>query len=154
MVLAAPAPLLTPPTSVLSLTQDTVNGIGSVPILTREPEIRGTKYIQMFIPKGVKGITKDDRVTLQEWLELVDWTGRSVSSHTQAPRMLKLHINPKGGLNQWITHKELKCGITRDDESAQSFADQRALELLANTISNLTPIEASKMELMSGCEVF
>jgi hypothetical protein len=31
--------------------------------------------------------------------------------------------------------------------------NQRALELLVNTIRNLTPIEASKMELMSGGEV-
>jgi hypothetical protein len=74
--------------------------------------------------------------------------------HTQAPRKLKLHINSKGRLNQWLTRKELKCGITRDHEAAQSFVDnQRALELLANTISNLTPIEASKMESMSGGEV-
>jgi hypothetical protein len=57
-------------------------------------------------------------------------------------------------LNQWLTHKELKCGITRDDEAAQSFVDnQRALELLLNTICNLTPIEVSKMESMSGGEV-
>jgi hypothetical protein len=72
-------------TSVLSLTQDTVNDRGSVPILTREPESRGTKHIRMFIPRGIKGITEDDRATLQAWLELGDWTGRSVSSHTQAP---------------------------------------------------------------------
>jgi hypothetical protein len=119
-------------TSVLSLTQD----------------------IRMFIPKGIKGITEDDRATLQAWLELVDWTGRSVSRHTQAPRKLKLHINPKGRLNQWLTRKEPKCDIKRDDEAAQSFVDnQRALELLANTISNLTPIEASNMKSMSGGEV-
>jgi hypothetical protein len=84
-------------TLVLSLTQDTVNGSGSVPMLTREPESRGTKHIQMFIPKEIKGISEDDRATLQALLELVDWTGRSVSSYTQAPRKLKLHINPKGG---------------------------------------------------------
>ena len=81
-------------------------------------------------------MTEDDRATLQAWLELVDWTGRSVSPHTQAPRKLKLHINPKGGLNQWFTRKELKCGIKRDDEAAQSFVDeQRALALLANTLA-------------------
>jgi hypothetical protein len=54
-------------TSVLSLTQDAVNGRRSVPILTREPESRGTKHIQMFIPKKYKGITEDDRATLQAW---------------------------------------------------------------------------------------
>jgi hypothetical protein len=108
----------------------------------------------MFIQKGIKGMTEDHRSTFQAWLELVDWTGRSVSPYTQAPRKLKLHINPKGRLNPWLTHKELKCGIKRDDEAARSFVDnQRALELLANTISNLTPIEASKMESMSGGEV-
>ena len=63
-------------------------------------------------------------------------------------------MNQKGWLNQWPTHKKLKCEIKRDDEGAQSFVDnQRALELLANTNSNLTLIEVSKMESMSGCEV-
>ena len=77
-----------------------------------------------------------------------------MSPHTQAPRKLKLHINPKGGLNQWLIRKELKCGTKRDDEAAQSSVDnQRALESLASTISKLTPIEASKIESMSGGEV-
>jgi hypothetical protein len=57
--------------SVLSLTQDTVNDSGSVPILTREPEIRETKHIRMSISKGIKVITEDDRSTLQAWQELV-----------------------------------------------------------------------------------
>jgi hypothetical protein len=98
----------------------------------------------MFIVKGIKGIPEDDRATFQAWLELVDWTGRSVSSHTQAPRKLKLHINPRGGVNQWLTRKELKRGIKRDDEAAQSFVDnQRALELLVNTINNFLELRTN-----------
>ena len=98
----------------------------------------------MFIVKGIKGIPEDDRATFQAWLELVDWTGRSVSRHTQAPRKLKLHINPKGRLNQWLTRKEPKCDIKRDDEAAQSFVDnQRALELLVNTINNFLELRTN-----------
>jgi hypothetical protein len=52
-------------TSVLNLTQDTVNCTGSVPMLTREPESRGTKHIQMFIPKGIKGITATKKMIVQ-----------------------------------------------------------------------------------------
>jgi len=32
----------------------------------------------LLIPKGITGITENDRATLQAWLELVDWTGLGV----------------------------------------------------------------------------
>jgi hypothetical protein len=46
-------------------------------MLTRDEELgsRGTIHIRMLIPRGIAGITEDDRATLQAWLELVDWTG-------------------------------------------------------------------------------
>jgi hypothetical protein len=47
-----------------------------VPMLTRELEGRGTQHVRLLIPIGIKGLSENDRVTLQSWLELVDWTGR------------------------------------------------------------------------------
>ena len=68
--------------SVLSLTQDIVNDNLLAPRLNREPEGRGTQHIRLLIPRGVKGLSENDRVTLQAWLELVDWIGRNVLPHT------------------------------------------------------------------------
>jgi hypothetical protein len=68
--------------SVLSLTQDTVNDNRPVPMLAREPESRGTQHIRLLIPRGIKGLSENDRATLQAWLELGDWTGKNVSPHT------------------------------------------------------------------------
>ena len=60
--------------SILSLTQDTAKGGSPAPLMTREGGLggRGTKQLRLLIPKGITGITKNDRATLQRWLELVD----------------------------------------------------------------------------------
>jgi hypothetical protein len=60
--------------SIFSLTQDTTKGGSSAPLLTREggPGSRGTKHLRLLIPKGITGITENDRATLQAWLELVE----------------------------------------------------------------------------------
>jgi hypothetical protein len=65
--------------SILSLTQDPIGG-GTTPALTREgePGSRGTKHLRLLIPRGITGVTEDERATLQAWLELVDWTGLGV----------------------------------------------------------------------------
>ena len=81
--------------SVLSLTHDIVNDNRLVPMLTREQESRGTQHIRLLIPRGIQGVNENDRVTLQAWLELVDWTGMSVSPHTQTSRKTKLKIDPE-----------------------------------------------------------
>jgi hypothetical protein len=67
-------------------------GGSSVPVLAREggPESRGTKHLRLLIPKGITGVTENERATLQAWLELVDWTGLGVLPNSQVPRKLKL----------------------------------------------------------------
>ncbi len=92
--------------SVLSLTQDLISGSGSTPrqrnqvlALTREPWSRGMQHIRMLIPNGIKGLSENDRVTLQAWLELVDWTGKNASPYIHEPRKIGININPSGLLN-------------------------------------------------------
>jgi hypothetical protein len=67
--------------SIFSLTQDPTKGGSSAPLLTREggPGSRGTKRLRLLIPKGIAGVTENERATLQAWLELVDWTGLGVA---------------------------------------------------------------------------
>jgi hypothetical protein len=88
------------------------------------------------IPKGITGITESDRVTLQAWLELVDWTGLGVLPNSQVPRKLKLNIDSASELHQWLTLKELQCGV-KNHEPAQMFADnKKELRMLAEANRN------------------
>jgi hypothetical protein len=64
-------------------------------MLTREPEGRETQHVRLLIPRKIKGLSEDDRVTLQTWLKLVDWTDRNVSPYTQTPRKMKLNIDSR-----------------------------------------------------------
>jgi hypothetical protein len=49
--------------SVLSLRHDIVNDNRPVPMLTREPaESRGTQHIRLLIPRGIQGLSENDRV--------------------------------------------------------------------------------------------
>jgi hypothetical protein len=105
------------------------------------------------IPKGITGITENDRATLQAWLELVDWTGLGVLPNSQVPRKLKLNIDSASELHQWLALKELQCGVG-NHEAAQMFVDnQKALRMLAEAIWNQDPNAESRVELMSGGEV-
>jgi hypothetical protein len=78
----------------LSHLQDLTIGGSPAPLLTREggPESRGTKHFRLLIPKGIAGISENERATLQAWLELVDWTGLGVLPNSQVPRNLKLTL--------------------------------------------------------------
>ena len=51
---------------------------------------------------GIKGITECERATLQTWLELVDWTGLEVLPGSQVPRKMKLNMDSKGAMHQWL----------------------------------------------------
>jgi dsDNA-binding SOS-regulon protein len=116
------------------------------------PGSRGTKHFRLLIPKGITGITENDRATLQAWLELVDWTGLGVLPNSQVPRKLKLNIDSASELHQWLTLKELQYGV-RNHEAAQIFLDnQKELRMLADAIRNQDPNAESRVELMSGGE--
>jgi hypothetical protein len=105
------------------------------------------------IPEGIAGVTENERATLQAWLELVDWTGLGVLPNSQVPRKLKLNIDSASELHNWLTRKELQCGV-KNHEPAQMFADnQRELKVLAEAIRNQDPNVESRVELMSGGEV-
>jgi hypothetical protein len=102
------------------------------------------------IPKGIAGVTENERATLQAWLELVDWTGLGVLPNSQVPRKLKLNIDSASELHNWLTRKELQCGV-KNHEPTQMFADnQRELKVLAEAIRNQDPNAESRVELKSG----
>jgi hypothetical protein len=113
--------------SILSLIQEPSQTNWPVPMLTRDEELgsRGTIHIRMWIPRGIAGITEDDRATLQAWT-----------------------------MHQWLTLKELQCGVKHHD-AAQVFTDydSKELEMLAKAMRNQEPNAGSRVELMSGGEV-
>jgi hypothetical protein len=87
--------------SVLRLTQDIVNDNRPVlMILTREPENRGTQHIRLLIPRGIQGLSENDRVTLQVWLKIVDWTGMSCEGAVFYHRAI--NATRPFGMNNWI----------------------------------------------------
>jgi hypothetical protein len=102
---------------------------------------------------GIKGITECERATLQAWLELVDWTGLEVLPGSQVPRKLKLNMDYKGAMHQWLALAGKKCGIT-DQDNAQMFTDNgRELSALAKAIREQTPNAEDRVRSMSGGEV-
>ena len=73
------------------------------PLLTRENQgSRGTRHLRLLIPKGIAGVSEKERTTLQAWLELVDWTGLGVLPKSQAPRRIKLNMDPMSQMFQWL----------------------------------------------------
>jgi hypothetical protein len=141
--------------SILSLMQEPSQTNRPVPMLTRDEELgsRGTIHIRMLIPRGIAGITEDDRATLQAWLELIDWTGLGIAPKYPIPRRLKLNMDPTSTMHQWLTLKELQCGVKHHD-AAQVFTDYlKELEMLAKAVRNQEPNAGSRVELMSGGEV-
>jgi hypothetical protein len=116
--------------SLFSLTQDTAKAGSPAPLLTREggPGSRGTRHFRLLIPKGITGITENDRATLQAWLELVDWTGLGVLPNSQVRRKLKLNIDSTSALHQRLILKELQCGVRSHSNNVQGpfsfFASQ------------------------------
>ncbi len=141
--------------SIFSLTQDPTIGGSSAPVLAREGGLgsRGTKHLRLLIPKGITGVTENERATLQAWLELVHWTGLGLLPNSQVPRKLKLNIDSASELHKWLTRKELQCEV-KNHEPAQMFTDnQRELKVLAEAIRDLDPNSESRVEGMSGGEV-
>ena len=56
-------------------------------------------------------------------------------------------------MHQWLTLKELQCGVNHHD-AAQMFTDfRKELEMLAKAITNQEPTAGSRVEVMSGGEV-
>ena len=73
--------------------------------------------------------------------------------NSQVPRKLKFNIDSTSELHQWLTLKELQCGV-RNHEAAQMFVDiQKELRILADAIRNQDPNTESRVELMSEEEV-
>jgi hypothetical protein len=141
--------------SVLSLIQETATAQSPVPLLTREegPGSRGTRHLRILIPMGIKGIMECERATLQAWLELVDWTGLEVLPGSQVPRKMKLNMDSKGAMHQWLALAEMRCGIT-DHDDAQMFTNNgRELSALAKAIREQTPNAEDRVQSMSGGEV-
>jgi hypothetical protein len=87
--------------SIFSLTQDLTIGGSPAPLLTREggPGSRGTKHFRLLIPKGIAGISENERATLQAWLELVDWTGLGVLVVVTGPFIKKFPCNHSVNIN-------------------------------------------------------
>jgi hypothetical protein len=129
--------------SVLSLTREPIHDSSStldannrVPLLTREPESRGAKHIRVLIPRGIKGVTEGDRVAIQAWLELADWTGKDVSLYTTGQRRERLSNHPSGLIKQWLVEEESRQGLLRENEPAKLFEEcQRKLDSLANLLN-------------------
>jgi hypothetical protein len=102
---------------------------------------------------GIKGITECERATLQAWLELVDWTGLEVLPGSQVPRKMKLNMDSKGAMHQWLALAEQKYGITGHDD-AQTFTNNgRELSALAKAIREQTPNAEDRVKSMSRGEV-
>jgi hypothetical protein len=141
--------------SIFSLTQDSMTNGRPAPLLTREggPGSRGSQHLRLLIPKGIAGVSENERATLQAWLELVDWTGLGVLPNSQVPRNLKSNIDSASELHNWLIQKELQCGV-KNHESALMFTDnQRELLALAKAIRDLDPNAENRVERMSEGEV-
>jgi len=137
--------------SILSLIQEPSSTNRSVPLLTRDEELgrRGTVHLQMLVPKGIAGVTEDDRATLQAWLELVDWTGLGVAPKYPTPRGLKLNMDSTSTMHQWLTLQERQCGVHHHD-AAQMFTNFRTeLETLAKAIATQSDV-GDRVEVISG----
>jgi hypothetical protein len=104
-------------------------------------------------PKGIAGVSENERATLQAWLELVDWTGLGVLPNSQVPRNLKLNIYSASELHNWLTRKELQCGVKNHDPALMFTDNQRELMVLAKAIRDLDLNAESRVEGMSGGEV-
>jgi hypothetical protein len=138
--------------SILSLIQEPSSTNRSVPLLTRDEELgsRGTVHLRMLVPRGIAGVTEDDRATLQAWLELVDWTGLGITPKYPTPRRLKLNMDSTSIMHQWLTLQERQCGVHHHD-AAQMFTDfRKELETLAKAIANQESNVVGRVEVMSG----
>ena len=72
---------------------------------------------------------------------------------SQVPRKLKLNMDSKGAMHQWLALAEKKCGIT-DQDNAQMFTDNgRELSALAKAIREQTSNAEDRVRSMSGGEV-
>ncbi len=73
--------------------------------------------------------------------------------NSEVPRKLKFNVDSASKMHQWLTLKELQCGV-RNHEDAQMFVDnQKELKMLGDAIRNQDPNAGSHLELMSGEEV-
>jgi hypothetical protein len=145
--------------SVLSLTREPIHDRSStldankrVPLLTREPESRGAKHIRMLIPRGIQGVTEEDRIALQAWFELADWTGKDLSLQTSGQMRERMSIHPSGLLKQWLVEEESRQGLLRENEPAKLFEEcQRKLDRLANLLNTAPALEeADEVESIPG----
>jgi hypothetical protein len=108
----------------------------------------------MLVPRGIAGVTEDNRATLQAWLELVDWTGLGIAPKYPTPRKLKLNMDSKSTMHQWLTLQERQCGVHHHN-AAQMFTDfRKELETVTKAITNQESNVVCRVEVMSGRAVF
>ena len=138
--------------SILSLIQEPSSTNRSVPLLTRDEELgsRGTVHLRMLVPRGIAGVTEDDRATLQAWLEVVDWTGLGIAPKYPTPRRLKLNMDSTSTMHQWLTLQERQCGVHHHDAAQMSTDFRKELETLAKAIANQESNVVGRVEVMSG----
>jgi hypothetical protein len=97
-------------------------------------------------------VTKGDRVAIQAWLELGDWTGKDVSLCTSGQRRERLSIHPSGLIKQWLVEEESRQGLLRQNEPAKLFEEcQRKLDRMSNLLNTDPALEeADEVETILG----
>ena len=93
--------------SILALQQVSIpDSTLQVPRVTREQGSRGHQHFRIVIPRGIQGISEQDRATLQAWLGLVDWSGKGDVDKRGRRLRARLAINPVGPLKKWLDAQE------------------------------------------------
>ena len=138
--------------SILALQQVSIpDSTLQVPRVTREQGSRGHQHFRIVIPRGIQGISEQDRATLQAWLGLVDWSGKG--DVDKRGRRLRAHlaINPVGPLKKWLDAQEKHFDIAQEDEMKQSFDSQlRAIQALVDQVQ--TPPDSTDVTHPNGKE--
>ena len=138
--------------SILALQQVSIpDSTLQVPRVTREQGSRGHQHFRIVIPRGIQGISEQDRATLQAWLGLVDWSGKG--DVDKRGRRLRAHlaINPVGPLKKWLDAQEKHFDIAQEDEMKQSFDSQlRAIQALVDQVQ--TPPDSTDVTHPDGKE--
>jgi len=72
---------------------------------------------------------------------------------SQVPRKMKLNMDSKGAMHQWLALAEKRCGITDHDDAQMITNNGRELSALAKAIREQTPNVENRVQSMSGGEV-
>jgi hypothetical protein len=74
-----------------------------------------------------------------------------IISDRPSKQPLKVNMDPTSTMHQWLTLKELQCGVKHHDAAQADY--RKELEMLAKAIRTQEPNAGSRVELMSGGEV-